>query len=429
MDMNLTELNKIAEAMVASHKGLLAADESTGTIKRRFDSINLTSTEDARRDYREMLFRAEGLGKYISGVILYDETLRQSAKDGTKLAEVLVKQNILPGIKVDAGAVDLPGSPKEKITEGLDGLPARIAEYAKLGAKFAKWRAVIDIAEDIPTPYCVHTNAHALARYARICQEGGIVPIVEPEVLMDGAHDIDRCAEVTEYTLNAVFRELQLLGVALEGMILKPNMVIAGKKSAKQASIDEVAKRTVITLKRCVPSAVPGVMFLSGGQSEADATAHLNAMNGKFGPLPWKLSYSYGRALQDSALKTWAGKSENVAAAQKRLLQRSQHGRSRLGGKGNGRAENRAVDPVSRFRAPRRRGACDRRGWMRLRPYRRHGWAFRAEHVVRSGRHQGHSPAYKEDIRRSSDDRSGRAVSRRICGGRCGYHHRASRSR
>jgi fructose-bisphosphate aldolase class I len=322
--MNLTELNKIAEAMVASDKGLLAADESSGTIKRRFDTIKLESTEDARRDYREMLFRAEGLGKYISGVILYDETLRQKAKDGTRLADILAKQGILPGIKVDTGAMELPGSPKEKITEGLDGLPKRIAEYAQLGAKFAKWRAVIDIDTDIPTAYCIHTNAHALARYARICQEGGIVPIVEPEVLMDGAHDIDRCAEVTEETLHAVFRELHLQGVALEGMILKPNMVIAGKKSAKQANVDEVAARTVISLKRCVPSAVPGIMFLSGGQSEKDATAHLNAMNASFKPLPWKLSYSYGRALQDSALKTWAGKAENVAAAQQRLIQRSQ---------------------------------------------------------------------------------------------------------
>lgn len=321
--MNLTELNKIAQAMVASDKGLLAADESSGTIKRRFDTINLPSTEEARRDYREMLFRAEGLGKYISGVILYDETLRQKAKDGTRLAEILVKQNILPGIKVDTGAVELPGSPKEKITEGLDTLPKRIAEYAGLGAKFAKWRAVIDIDTDIPTPYCIHTNAHALARYARICQEGGIVPIVEPEVLMDGAHDIDKCAEVTEYTLKAVFHELHLQGVELEGMILKPNMVIAGKKSPKQAGVQEVAERTVISLKRCVPSAVPGIMFLSGGQSEKDATAHLNAMN-KLGSLPWKLSYSYGRALQDSALKTWAGKAENVAAAQQRLIQRSQ---------------------------------------------------------------------------------------------------------
>ena len=322
--MNLTALNKIAEAMVAGDKGLLAADESSGTIKRRFDTINLTSTEDARRDYREMLFRAEGLGKYISGVILYDETLRQSAKDGTKLAALLSSQNILPGIKVDAGAMELPGSANEKITEGLDGLPKRIAEYAQLGAKFAKWRAVIEIGAGMPTPYCVRTNAHALARYARICQEGGIVPIVEPEVLMDGAHDIDACAETTEFTLNETFRELQLQGVALEGMILKPNMVIAGKKCPKQAGIDEVAARTVATLRRCVPSAVPGIMFLSGGQSEADATAHLNAMNKNFRPLPWKLSYSYGRALQDSALKTWGGKGENVAAAQKRLLQRAQ---------------------------------------------------------------------------------------------------------
>jgi fructose-bisphosphate aldolase class I len=322
--MDVQKLNKIAEAMVAGNKGLLAADESSGTIKRRFDTIKLDSTEDNRRDYREMLFTAEGIGRYISGVILYDETIRQKAKDGTPLVEILKKQGILPGIKVDAGTKPLPGSPTEKITEGLDGLPERVAEYVKLGATFAKWRAVIEIGEGIPTDYCLRTNAHALARYARICQEGGLVPIVEPEVLMDGAHDIDACLGVTERTLFEQFRELQLQGVALEGMILKPNMVISGKKSAKQASADEIAAKTVTVFRRTVPAAVPGIMFLSGGQSEAEATANLNAMNKNYPNLPWKLSFSYGRALQDGALKTWAGKSANVGAAQQRFIQRAQ---------------------------------------------------------------------------------------------------------
>ena len=322
--MDLQALNKIAEAMVAANKGLLAADESSGTIKRRFGTIKLESTESNRRDYREMLFRSEGIGRYISGTILYDETIRQKAKDGTPLVDILKKNDVLPGIKVDAGTKPLPGSESEKITEGLDGLRERVAEYVKLGATFAKWRAVIEIGEGMPTDYCIRTNAHALARYARICQEGGLVPIVEPEVLMDGAHDIDTCYVTTERTLHEVFRELDLQGIAPEGMILKPNMVISGKKCAKQASADEIAARTITVFRRTVPAAVPGIMFLSGGQSEADATANLNAMNKNYPNLPWKLSFSYGRALQDSALKTWGGNPANVAAAQKRFLQRAQ---------------------------------------------------------------------------------------------------------
>ena len=321
--MNLDQLATVAHAMVADNKGLLAADESTGTIGKRLDSINVESTEETRRDYREMLFRAEGLGNHISGVILYDETIRQSAADGTPLTKLLEEQSILPGIKVDTGAKALAGSEDEKITEGLDGLRDRVDEYVKLGAKFAKWRAVITIGDNMPSLYCIDTNAHALGRYARICQEGGLVPIVEPEVLMDGAHTLDRCAEVTELTLQRTFVELLDQGVALEGMILKPNMVISGTDCADQADIDTVANRTVASLRRAVPAAVPGIMFLSGGQSEADASAHLNAMNAINHVLPWALSYSYGRALQASALKAWGGNNSNNGAAQARLLERS----------------------------------------------------------------------------------------------------------
>lgn len=321
--MNIDQLATIAQAMVADNKGLLAADESTGTITKRLESIGTESTEENRRDYRTMLFSAEGLGQYISGTILYDETLRQSAADGTPLVDLLGKQGILPGIKVDAGAKPLAGSEDEKVTEGLDGLRERVAEYVELGAKFAKWRGVITIGDDMPTGYCIEVNAHALGRYAKICQEGGLVPIVEPEVLMDGDHDIDVCEAVTEDTLNAVFSELYAQGVVLEGMILKPNMVISGKSCAVQAGVDEVAERTVASLSRSVPAAVPGIMFLSGGQSEVDATAHLNAMNANFGPLPWKLSYSYGRALQESALKAWGGDNANNGAAQAQLIERA----------------------------------------------------------------------------------------------------------
>jgi fructose-bisphosphate aldolase class I len=321
--MNLAELNKVAEAMVAPGRGILAADESSGTIKKRFDQIGVESTADNRRDYRELMFRAnEAMTKYISGVILYDETIRQNAKDGTPLVKVIEKAGSLPGIKVDKGVQPLPMCPGEVITEGLDGLGQRLAEYRGLGAKFAKWRAVIDIGKDMPSYDCIMTNAHALARYAALCQQEGIVPIVEPEVLMDGDHDIDRCYTITEWTLNTVFEQLYYQRVALEGMVLKPNMAIAGKKCPKQASVAEVAEKTVKLLKSCVPASVPGIAFLSGGQSDADATAHLDAMN-KIGGLPWKLTFSYGRALQAAPQKAWSGKLENVAAAQRAFTHRA----------------------------------------------------------------------------------------------------------
>jgi fructose-bisphosphate aldolase class I len=321
--MNLAELNKVAEAMVAPGRGILAADESSGTIKKRFDAIGAECTADTRRDYREFMFRStEAMTKHISGVILYDETIRQNAKDGTPLVKVIEKAGSLPGIKVDKGVQPLPMCPGEVITEGLDGLRQRLIEYRELGAKFAKWRAVIDIGEDMPSYACIMTNAHALARYAALCQDEGIVPIVEPEVLMDGDHDIDRCQAVTEWTLKTVFEQLYDQRVALEGMVLKPNMVIAGKKCSKQASVDEVAERTVKVLKARVSAAVPGIAFLSGGQSDADATAHLDAMN-KIGGLPWKLTFSYGRALQAAPQKAWSGKLENVAAAQRAFAHRA----------------------------------------------------------------------------------------------------------
>ena len=315
--MNLSELNKVAEAMVAPGRGILAADESTGTIKKRFDSLGVESTSDSRRDYREMLFRStDAMSKYISGVILYDETIRQNAKDGTPLDKIIEKAGTLPGIKVDKGTKPLPFCAGELITEGLDGLGERLAEYRNLGAKFAKWRAVIDIGANIPSYDCIMTNAHALGRYAALCQQEGIVPIVEPEVLMDGDHDADRCAMITEWVLKTVFEQLYYQRVALEGMVLKPNMIVPGKKSAKRASVEEVAEKTLKVLKACVPASVPGIAFLSGGQSDEEATAHLDAMN-KMGPLPWRVSFSYGRALQAAPQKTWSGKSENVAAAQR----------------------------------------------------------------------------------------------------------------
>jgi fructose-bisphosphate aldolase class I len=321
--MNLSELNKVAEAMVAPGRGILAADESTGTIKKRFDTLGVESTADTRRDYREMLFRTkEAMTKYISGVILYDETIRQNAKDGTPLVKLIAQAGALPGIKVDKGVKPLPNCPGEVVTEGLDGLGERLAEYRGLGAKFAKWRAVIDIGAGIPSYNCISANAHALARYAALCQDEGIVPIVEPEVLMDGDHDIDRCYQITEWTLKTVFEQLYYARVALEGMVLKPNMVVPGKKSPKQASVEEVAEKTLRVLKECVPAAVPGIAFLSGGQSDEDATAHLDAIN-KMGPLPWRVSFSYGRALQAAPQKTWSGKSENVAAAQRAFSHRA----------------------------------------------------------------------------------------------------------
>ena len=321
--MNLDELNKIANKMVARGKGILAADESTSTIKKRFDAIGVPNTEDNRRDYREMLFRTTATMKdHISGVILFDETIRQKAKDGTPLVKLIADAGSVPGIKVDAGAKPLAGCPGETVTEGLDGLRERFAEYHKLGARFAKWRAVIDIGKDIPSYNCINANAQALARYAALAQEAGIVPIVEPEVLMDGDHDIAACERVTTWTLKEVFQQLFYARVPLEGIVLKPNMIVPGKKCAKQNSIEEVARATVKVLKDCVPGAVPGIAFLSGGQSDEDATAHLSAMNA-IGGLPWPLTFSYGRALQAAPQKAWSGKAENVAAGQKAFAHRA----------------------------------------------------------------------------------------------------------
>ena len=321
--MNLDELNKIAVAMVAPGKGILAADESSGTIKKRFDAIGVANTEENRRDYREFMFRTDvAMKNHISGVILFDETIRQKAKDGSTLVSIIQAAGSIPGIKVDAGAKPLAGSPGETITEGLDGLRERFVEYHKLGARFAKWRAVIDIAKDIPTYNCVNANAQALARYAALAQENGIVPIVEPEVLMDGDHDIARCEQVTSWVLEAVFSQLFYAGVKLEGIILKPNMIVPGKKCPTQNSIQDVAEATVRVLKQRVPSAVPGIAFLSGGQSDLDATAHLDAMN-RLGGLPWNLTFSYGRALQAAPQKAWSGKPENVAAGQAAFAHRA----------------------------------------------------------------------------------------------------------
>jgi len=321
--MNLAELHKVAEAMTAPGKGILAADESTGTIKRRFDSIGVESTADTRRDYRELLFRStDAMSKYISGVILYDETIRQKARDGTPLVKLIADAGSLPGIKVDKGTKPLPFCAGEVITEGLDGLRERLIEYRGLGAKFAKWRAVIDIGAGIPSYNCIKSNAQALARYAALCQEEDIVPIVEPEVLMDGDHDIDRCQAITEWVLKTVYEDLYYARVQLEGTVLKPNMVVPGKKSPKRASVEEVAEKTVRVLKNCVPAAVPGIAFLSGGQSDEEATAHLDAIN-RIGGLPWRITFSYGRALQAAPQKAWSGKSENTAAAQRAFSHRA----------------------------------------------------------------------------------------------------------
>jgi fructose-bisphosphate aldolase, class I len=320
------KLDDIAKKMVADGKGILAADESSGTIKKRFDSIGVESTADLRRDYREMMFTAiEAMRNHISGVILFDETIRQKASDGRSLVQKIEATGALPGIKVDAGTKDIPFFPGEKITEGLDGLGERLKEYHGLGARFAKWRAVIDIGEGIPTAYAISANAEALARYAALCQTAKIVPIVEPEVLMDGPvakHGIETCERVTERTLNAVFDALAAARVRLEAMVLKPNMVVPGKNSGEKASPQDVAERTVRVLKRTVPAAVPGIAFLSGGQSDEEATRHLSLMNA-MGPLPWKLTFSYGRALQAAALKAWAGRRENLAAAQAAFAHRA----------------------------------------------------------------------------------------------------------
>ncbi len=321
--MNLDALNAIAKAMVAPGRGLLAADESTGTIKKRFDSIGVENTVFNRQTYRDMLFTTEGFEQHTSGVILYEETLFQKSLDGQLFSRLLESKGVIPGIKVDKGAQPLANAhADETITEGLDGLRERLEKYYAAGARFAKWRAVINITEDAPSDYAIHVNAHALARYAALCQEAGIVPIVEPEVLMDGDHPIEVCEEITDLVLDAVFAELSAQDVALEGMILKPNMVIAGKKCPDQASVEEVAERTVKVLKRRVPAAVPGIAFLSGGQSDVDATAHLDAMN-KIGNLPWALTFSYGRALQAAALKAWGGKTENLDKARAAHLHRA----------------------------------------------------------------------------------------------------------
>jgi fructose-bisphosphate aldolase, class I len=320
--MSKNDLSSIARAMVAPGKGILAIDESHATIKKRFDSINVESTEENRRAYRELLITAPGGGDFISGMILFDETIRQKTRDGVAFPQVLEQQGILPGIKVDTGAKDLAGHPGEKVTEGLDGLRERLTEYGQLGAKFAKWRAVITIGKDIPSMSCIEVNAHALARYAALCQETGLVPIVEPETLMDADNTIEDCYEVTELTLKTLFDELYRQRVAAEHTILKVNMVIAGKKCPTQSSVEQVADLTVRCLKNAVPASLPGIVFLSGGQSAELATAHLNEMNRKFPHLPWPLSFSYGRALQEPCLKTWGGKDENAEAAQKALLHR-----------------------------------------------------------------------------------------------------------
>src|SRR6201984_2681614 len=308
-------LEIVARKLVAPGKGILAADESSGTIEKRLKSVNVPSTEENRRAYREILFTTKGAGEFISGVILFDETIRQKTRDGRSFVEVLEQQGIIPGIKVDKGAKAMANFPGEKITEGLDGLRDRLKEYRQLGARFAKWRAVIAIGDGIPTPSCIDANAEALARYAALCQEGDLVPIVEPEVLLDGTHTIQRYFEVTEATLRSVFNALAAHRVLLEGMLLKPNMVLSGKDCPQQASVEEVAEATVRCLKRVVPAAVPGIVFLSGGQTDQQATEHLNAMN-RIPDLPWQLSFSYGRALQAPVLKAWKGEATNVAVAQ-----------------------------------------------------------------------------------------------------------------
>jgi fructose-bisphosphate aldolase class I len=324
-------LYEVAKALVAAGKGILAADESDGTIKKRFDSIGLASTEDNRRAYREMLFTTPDAQKYISGVILFEETLRQKASDGTPFPKLLESRGIIPGIKVDKGTKALAKAPGETITEGLDGLRGRLEEYRGLGARFAKWRATYSIAELTPSRYCIWTNAHALARYAALCQEAGLVPIVEPEVLMDGSHTIDQAYDVTCHVLHAVYTELRDQRVDVNGTLLKPNMVLSGYDCLRKADHDEVAEMTLRCFYKHVPAAVPGIVFLSGGQSDEDATANLNAMNAR-GPHPWQLSFSYGRALQAPALKAWAGKADNFKAGQHAYLHRARmNGAARAG--------------------------------------------------------------------------------------------------
>jgi fructose-bisphosphate aldolase class I len=325
--MDVERLEATARALVSPGKGILAADESHPSIGRRFEPLGIPNTEETRRRYRQMLFTTPNVADYVSGAILFDETIRQKADDGTPLVVTLARQGIVPGIKVDRGAKPLAAAPGEQVTEGLDGLRERLVEYAHLGARFAKWRAVIALGAGLPTDRAIRANAHALARYAALCQEGGMVPIVEPEVLMDGDHTIERCFDATEATLHAVFHALQGQGVALEGMLLKPNMVLSGEACARQAGISEVAAATVACLRRTVPAAVPGVVFLSGGQSEERATAHLNAMNASGASHPWALSFSYGRALQTAALRAWRGDPTRVTAGQEAF-----HHRARMNG-------------------------------------------------------------------------------------------------
>ena len=321
--MNLTELEATARALVPAGRGILAADESHPSIAKRFEALGIANTEETRRVYRQMLFTTKGIAEFISGVILFDETIKQKADDGTPLGEVLARQGIIPGIKVDRGAKALAGAPGEQVTEGLDGLRERLAEYVKLGARFAKWRAVIAIGPGLPTAYAIEANAHALARYAALCQEAGVVPIVEPEVLMDGDHAIERCFEATEATLHAVFGALHHQRVHVPGMLLKPNMVLSGKGCPRQAPVGEVAEATIRCFRRTVPAAVPGIVFLSGGQSDELATAHLHAMNAMAGGHPWQLSFSYGRALQAAAQKAWKGDPGRLAAGQKAFHHRA----------------------------------------------------------------------------------------------------------
>jgi fructose-bisphosphate aldolase class I len=331
MAIQTTSLEETAQALVAPGKGILAADESSGTIKKRFDSIGVESTEENRRAYRELLFTTEGVEEFVSGVILYDETIRQSSDDGTPFPKLLESKGVIPGIKVDKGAKDLAHAPGEKVTEGLDGLRERLADYIELGARFTKWRAVITIGPGIPSEYCIWANAHALARFGALSQEAGLVPIIEPEVLMDGDHSIERSFDVTARTLHAVFTELRDQRVHFEQMLLKPNMVLSGYEAADQASDDEIAQQTLRCFYRHVPAAVPGIVFLSGGQSDEDATARLSAMNA-LGPHPWQLSFSYGRALQAPALKAWSGKADNLESAQQAYYKRARlNGAARSG--------------------------------------------------------------------------------------------------
>jgi fructose-bisphosphate aldolase, class I len=315
--MNIEQLESTAMELVSEGKGILAADESTGTITKRLDAVDIESTEENRRAYREMLFTTPGIGEYLSGVILYDETIRQNASDGTPLVEILKEQGIIPGIKVDKSTVDLPLSPGEKYTQGLDGLRERLEEYVGMGARFTKWRAVITIGSGIPTVRCIESNARALALFAAFSQEAGLVPIVEPEVLIDGDHSIERSDEVNEWTLRSTYDALYEQGVHLEGTLLKPNMVISGKEAPEQASVEDVARRTIECMLRSVPAAVPGIVFLSGGQSDVSATGHLSAMNAMYGNLPWEISFSWARALQQKPMEIWGGDPQNVEEAQR----------------------------------------------------------------------------------------------------------------